>query len=158
MSDLLVSVRNLLAKAKEFDSLNSREQAAFRASLTRLLNQAQDDKIKGALLKVRGLIGESAKSKSYDKVTVEEVEKEFESDFGSYDTKKRGAFKAKVTRMLKAADEAGESDDKKRLATLQFSVYELENREVKNEIFDLLDDLLSSGENDDDLDAVAEIS
>lgn len=157
MSDLLVSVRNLLVKAQEFDKLDSGQQGAFRAHLTRLLNQVEDDTLKGALLKVREHVGYST-TRSYDKVTVEDVETEFRDKFAEYDTQRRGAFKAKVTRMLNTAGEAGEADDKQRLAAIQYRIFELENREVKDEIFDLLGDLLSEEDDDNDPDTVAENS
>jgi len=149
MSDLLVSVRNLLEKVQEFDKLEPGQQGATRAHLSRLLNQVEDEEIKGVLLKVRGIIGAST-SRSYDKVTVEDVEKEFAESFPGYSSKQRAPFKAKVTRMMNEATEAGETEDRQRLATIQLKIADLERRETKSEIFNLLGGLIATENEDED--------
>ncbi len=135
MSDLLQSVVKLFEDAAEFETMDSGRKASVRARLTRYLTLVEDDEVKGALLALRSQLGES-EAKTRDKMTAEDVETEF-AQFSTYEAKQRGAFKAKVSRLLNEAKETADNESIRRLASLQFRITQLEQREVKAKIMAL---------------------
>lgn len=137
MSDLdLVSVLELVKKADGFSALNSRQQAAFRAQLTGYLNRVTDEEVKGVLLGIQGEVGTAAK-KTAQKLTAETIEAEFKGAYAGYDTQKRGAFKAKVSKFLREAKEGGDEETQMRLAAVQLKVHDFEEKEVKAKLLAL---------------------
>jgi len=134
MSDLMASVLKLVEQADEFPAMDSPRQAAFRARLTRYLNEVTDEEVKGILLGIQGEVGTAVK-KSTQKMTAETIEAEFQ-EFGGMDTNKRGAFKAKVTRLLNEAKEEGDQETQKRLAAVQLKTHDFEVKEVKRKLIE----------------------
>lgn len=119
MSNILSSVESLLDKVDKFDRMTGPQQAAFRAQLTRLQNQDIDDpEIAQILADIEAAIPEK-ESKTYSPQTVEEIVAEYESKWMGYSARQRAGFKAKLTRRVNAADEAGEADDLEKLTGLQ---------------------------------------
>jgi hypothetical protein len=132
-------VQKLLAKARDFENMTNREKGAFRAHLTRLLNEVEEPRVRELLLQVQEKVGAKAET-TYSPVTIEEVEQEFAEEFADYGSNRRGAFKAKVTRRLNNAEAA---EDRERLERLQERISELEAQELRDKIFELGDDFLT---------------
>lgn len=135
MSDLMVSVTKLLEDLKEFDSMDGPRKGAFRARVTRYLNQVEDEKVRAILERIRERVGE-AETRSSKKLTVEDLEEEF-PNFREYSTKRRGAYKAKVTRLQNEAKDEGDSETVARLETIQDRIASLEEAEQVAELMAL---------------------
>jgi hypothetical protein len=135
MSDLLVSVQKLFEDFDKFEQMESPKQAAFRARLSRFLNQIKDDEIKAVLMELQKQVGVAA-PKTANKLTTEDCENEFPK-FAEYDTKSRAAYKAKVARLLNEAKKLGDTENSNRLAAIQLKASELEKTEAKNKILAL---------------------
>lgn len=136
----LTSIEKLLLAAKDKDSLTPAQLAGVRARLTRLENETTDPDAVAILAKVRTVIGDSERP-SRATVTVEDVTREFDTDYSTYDTRQAAAFKAKVTRMRNAAVEAGEDDQAAALAALQDRVEAYETADQVSRVNALLDEL-----------------
>lgn len=136
MSDLLTSVLKLVEQADKFGTMQPPQQAAFRARLTRYLNEVTDEEVKGILLGIQNEVGTAVK-KSTQKLTAETIEAEFKEAYAGYDTQKRGAFKAKVTRLLNEAREGGDQETQMRLAAVQLKADDFESKEVKAKLLAL---------------------
>lgn len=139
MSDLS-SIRKLFAEYPTFKDMDSGRKAAFRARLSRYLNEVEDEQVKGALLRLQQVVGKS-ELKSKDKLTVEQVEREFTEEFSGYDVKRRGAFKAKVARLLGEAEKAGDTETARRLAEIKLKWLMAEQASDKQAILDWVSSL-----------------
>jgi hypothetical protein len=136
MSDLLSNVESLLERADKFDSLTPGQKAGFRAQLTKLLGKVKEPEILTILQELQDEVGKGeAKAKS--KATVEDVEAEFPL-YKSKDKKQRGAYKAKVKRMLNTARASGDKPELvQRLADLEAKAVNLERQETRENVLRL---------------------
>jgi formate dehydrogenase maturation protein FdhE len=135
MSVSMISVQKLLQDLKEFESMDGNRQGAFRARLTRYLNEVEDEQVRRILEQVRERVGEAEKRAS-QKLTAEDLEAEFPS-FTGYDSKRRGAYKAKLTRLLNEARDEGDTQSAERLAALAERIESLEEAEKIANVLDL---------------------
>ena len=136
MSNLLSAVQKLLVDYQEFEDMDNGRKAAFRARITRYLNRVTDEDIREVLEQLQDEVGAAA-PRTTAKLTVEDCEKEFLDSFSGYENNRRGAFKAKVSRLLRAAEKGGDSQAVKRLQSLQIRVAGLEKDEAKAAIMNL---------------------
>ena len=132
MSDILSAVEKLLKAAGEFPAMEAPRKAAFRASLTRLEKQVTDPELAAILADIRAEVGEP-EARQTPKLTAGDLEGEFPK-FAGYDSKRRGAYKAKLSRLLKETRDANDGEAVNRLLALQSKVAELETRETMKRI------------------------
>lgn len=132
MSDLLSSVLKLVEEADEFPEMDTRRQAAFRARVTRYLNQVEDGDVRQILLDIQAEVGTAAK-KASQKLTAVMIETEF-PQFAGYDTPQRAAYKAKTTRLLNEAVKGGDEEATKRLKAIQEQIATFEKKEAKGKL------------------------
>lgn len=138
----LSSVARLFSVAPTFGTMSPRQQAAFRATLTRYRNEITDADILGELDALQEMIGES-ESPSRQRVTVDDVIAEY-PQYADYSPRQRAAYKAKVTRMLNEATEGGEVAEANRLGEVLRSLAAAEVQEQKDKIKRLADMLRKS--------------
>lgn len=135
MSVSMRSVQKLLEDLKKFESMDGNRQGAFRARLTRYLREVEDEQVRRILEQVRERVGEAEKRAS-QKLTAGDLETEFPS-FAGYDSKRRGAYKAKLTRLLNEAKDEGDSQSVERLTALAERIESLEEAEKIEDVLDL---------------------
>jgi hypothetical protein len=142
MSDVLnflKSVNSLMEKRNRFKEMGEGEKSAFRGHLTRLINEAAESNasevVVNALNALKAEIGEPEVKR--ERMTLDNVLSEF-TDYGSYDSRKRGAYKGKVTRFLTEAIEEGDEPTKTALLKLQSKIQEFEEREEMEKLYKLL--------------------
>lgn len=137
MSDTvnLESIQRLFQQAKTFNEMEGPQKAAYRATLKRFLGRVKDDKIKAALQKLAEYVGES--KPPYRGMNADDILAEYREKYNGYDTKQKGAFKAKLTRLMKSEREAGNEAAAKRLAGVQFVIREQEEKEIRESILEL---------------------
>lgn len=131
----LESIQRLIKQAPEFHKLEGPQQAAYRAHLKRYLGRVRDPQIKAALQRVAEYVGES--KPPYRGLTVDDLMVEYGNKYDGYDTGQRGAFKAKLTRLMRSLKEAGDDAAAKKLAGLQFVIGQNEERELRESILQL---------------------
>lgn len=131
----LESIQRLIKQAPQFHQLEGPQQAAYRAHLKRYLGRVKDAQIKAALQRVAEYIGES--KPPYRGLTVDDLMIEYGEKYDGYDTGQRGAFKAKLTRLMRSLREAGDEAAAKKLAGLQLVISENEDRELRESILEL---------------------
>ena len=131
----LDSVARLFSVAPTFASMKPRQQAAFRATLTRYRNEVSDPDILAELDSLQELIGES-ESPARQKVTVDDVVMEYPA-FAGYSSRQRAAYKAKVTKMLNEATEAGNIAEANQLSEVTKAIAAAELQAQKDEIMRL---------------------
>ena len=141
MSVNLDAVARLFQNVVKFEGMTPREQAAYRATLTRFRNEVTDPEILAELSNLQEMIGES-ETASRARVTVDDVEQEFPQFLG-YDTRQRAAYKSKVTRMLNEATEAGQIEVANRLGVVIRNLASAETQEAKARIMRLAKGLKS---------------
>jgi hypothetical protein len=117
MADILSSVETVLNKTAQLEKLSTGQVAALRATITKLLEQVDDDELKGILLEVQAIVGER-ETASYQPKSADDYVIEYEQKYRSYSMKQRGAFKAKVSRSLGNAKEAGDEAEAAKLQQL----------------------------------------
>jgi len=143
MTDLMVSVQRLLEDLKEFDNMDSPRQGAFRARVTRYLNIVEEEggreDLRRILEAIRKRVGE-ASPKSTKKLTPGDLEEEF-SKYPEYDTKRRGAYKARVTRLLNEAESEGNEEASAKLQSIQAKLVQFEENEQKQQVMKLAEEL-----------------
>lgn len=135
MSVSMRSVQKLLQDLKEFESMDGNRQGAFRARLTRYLKEVEDEKVRRILEQVQERVGEAEKRAS-QKLTAGDLEAEFPK-FPGYDSKRRGAYKAKLTRLQNEAKDEGDAETAERLAALAERIESLEEAEKISDVLDL---------------------
>ena len=125
MSDIktLKSVEKLLNRADKFEKLTGPQQAAFRAQLTRLLNQVEDPDIKAVLLQLKEEVGE-AETAAAKLLTADDLIAEYREKYQGYSNRQRGAFKAKLSRLLNKASEEGDKETVEKLTGLETTIAE----------------------------------
>lgn len=125
MSDIktLKSVEKLLNRADKFDKLTGPQQAAFRAQLTRLLNQVEDPDIRSVLEALKDEVGEAEKSSSQP-MTADDLIAEYREKYQGYSNRQRGAFKAKLSRLLNKAAEENDTETVEKLTGLETTIKE----------------------------------
>lgn len=112
---LLSNLEKLLSEVSAFDNYNSARQAAFRARVTRYMSIAKetgDTDTLAILEDIQSLVGKAAKPKA-KVMTLDEKADAYKAevaDYASLDNKRRAAFRAKLTRLMNDADEAGRDD------------------------------------------------
>lgn len=131
----LESIQRLFQQAKAFPTMEAPQKAAYRATLKRFLGRVKDDKIKAALQRLAEYVGES--KPPYRGVNATDITTEYQTKYSGYDTKQKGAFKAKLTRLMNSLREAGDEAAARRLAGIQFVIREEEEREIRESILDL---------------------
>lgn len=94
-----------------------------------------DPQIKQALQKLAEFVGES--KPPYRAVNADDIRAEYQTKYSTYGTKERGAFKAKLTRLLNSAKETGDEATQRALAGVQMTLMETEKRELKDSILHL---------------------
>lgn len=135
MSDsLLKAVGKFFEDVAEFETMDNRRKAAFLGRLTRYEKEVEDDDIQVALAEIRLQVGTGV---SDEKVTVEDVELELADSFAGYDTRRQGAFKSKVTRMVNVANAEGDYETADRLIAVQTAVASAEQKAAKERIMRL---------------------
>lgn len=145
MSDLLVSVQKLFERREKFDGMNPAQKAAFRATVSRYLKMELDPEVKDALLALQENVGKG-EVKAAAKLTVEDLESEFQKNFSGYNVAQRGAYKAKVQRLLNEADKAGDADTKQRLEAIKGNWLGAEQAAAKSKILELSQKLVKPQE------------
>lgn len=99
------SLEKFIKNSANFSKLTDNQKAGVKAHLSRLLTAAEVVKPSSDVMEflqtMQAEIGVKAEKPS-KKVTAEDVIKEF-NDFPSYNSRERGAYKAKVKRMLNEA-------------------------------------------------------
>ena len=136
MSDYLVTVEKLLAKAERFDNMSPGQKAALRANLTKLLQAVDDPDIVAILEAVQAEIG-TAEKPAYKPMTADDLVEEYAEKYSSYSMKQRGAFKAKISRLVNKASESGDDETVNKLQDLQDTMTETANRLRKKRILSL---------------------
>lgn len=134
--DLLKSVENLMNRVEKFDSLSAPRKAAFRANLTRLLNQVEDPDILQVLNDLQEEVGKS-ETREAKKLTADDLIQEYKEAYKGYSARQRGAFKAKLSRLLNTAEEKGDGETVAKLQELQETMIETEERLRKQRILAL---------------------
>lgn len=133
------SVRRLLVDSRRFDKMTSAQQGAFRARLTRYLKTVEDEQIRAILENLQERVGK-AEPRGRDSLTVGDVAKEF-SRFQSYDSRKRAAYKAKVTRLANKAESEGDADGLARLQAIQAEIATLEESGATEDLLKIAKEL-----------------
>lgn len=137
--DFLKSVNSLMTKRTQFDKMTAGEKSAFRGHLTRLINEAAENNasevVVNALNALKAEIGEPEVKR--ERMSLDNVLAEF-ADYGSYDTRKRGAYKGKVTRFYDEAVKEGDEPTQNALLKLQSKIQEFEEREEMEKLYKLL--------------------
>ena len=131
----LDSVARLFSVAPTFASMKPRQQAAFRATLTRYRNEVSDPDILAELDSLQELIGEG-ENPARQKVTVNDVVAEYPA-FTGYSSRQKAAYKAKVTKMLNEATEAGNIAEANQLSEVTKAIAAAELQAQKDEIMRL---------------------
>lgn len=139
MSVSMDSVRRLLEDLKKFESMDSSRKGAFRARVTRYLNKVENPDVKKILEAIREKVGE-AEARTTARLTVEDLEAELPK-FAGYDSKRRGAYKAKATRLLNEAKDKGDTDKVARLQVIQNRIDSLEREEAIAGVLNLAEEL-----------------
>lgn len=134
--DLLKATERLMNRADKFSSLTGPQQAAFRANLTRLLNRVEDPDILQVLKDLQEEIGES-ETRETRKLTADDLLVEYNEKYRGYSARQRGAFKAKVSRLINTAQESGDNETADKLTGLQETMRETEERLRKQRILAL---------------------
>ena len=103
----LSAVVGMLHRTERFDDLTPAQQAALRAQVTRTLKVTSDPDIVAVLENIQTVIGEAA-HRPADRMTADDLLAEYGASYDSYDSRKRAAFKAKVSRLGNIATEQGD--------------------------------------------------
>lgn len=130
------AIERLLDKADRFDRLTGPQQAAFRATLTRQLKTVQDPDILTVLQELQNEIGEPD-SPTAKKMTADDLVTEYRERYAGLSMRQRGAFKAKVSRLINSATEEGDKETVDKLEALQAEIEETAVRMKKQRILAL---------------------
>lgn len=125
MATLLSSLQKLFDKLERFEKLTSGQQAGVRAHLTRLESQAKEEgadaDIMDALEVARSIVGDAA-GPAYEKLTADDIVAEYHESYKGMSVRQRGAFKAKISRLLNSATEDGDAETVTKLEALQDTI------------------------------------
>jgi hypothetical protein len=142
MSDVLnflKSVNKLMEKRNRFATMGEGEKSAFRGHLTRLINEAAENNasevVVNALNALKEEIGEPEVKR--ERMSLENVLAEF-ADYEAYDTRKRGAYKGKITRFIEEALKEGDKETEVALLKLQSRIHKFEQDEQTGKLYKLL--------------------
>jgi hypothetical protein len=133
----------MLRRAAAFDKLPPQQQAALRAQVSRLSKTTTDPQIAEVLTQIRATIGE-AERKDTGGMTVEDLLDEHRAGYAHYDPRRRAAFKSRMTRLAKAAEEDGDADAVATLTALADEIRASEESEAREEIRKLAEALRSA--------------
>ena len=142
----LETIQRLIKQAPNFHTLEGPQQAAYRAHLKRYLGRVKHPQVAAALQRVAEYIGES--KAPYRGLTADDLLSEYRTKYSQYDAGRRGAFKAKVTRLMRSYKEVQDEDNARKLAGLQMTIREAEERDLLDSILDLAELIPSSPDND----------
>ena len=140
MSVSMESVRKLLEDLKKFDDMDSARQGAFRARVTRYLNKVEDEQVRKILEAIQERVG-SSQPRSAKKLTADDLVIEFEKSFAGYDSRRRGAFKAKLSRLLNQAADEGDAETVSKLEAIRERIEAAETAGVKEDVLNIADEL-----------------
>jgi hypothetical protein len=129
----LTSVQKVLSAVQKMDKLNDRQLAALRANITKAIaacKEAGDKQMEAVLLKVEAKLPERKAAPAKEAQTVEEIVAEYDSDYQKKTGSQQAAFKAKLTRRVNQAEEAGLTEDYNQLLALQARM-ERESEEIR---------------------------
>lgn len=129
----LVTVQKVLTAVQKMDKLNDRQLAALRANITKAIaacKEAGDKQMEAVLLKVEAKLPERKAAPAKEAQTVEEIVAEYSNDYQKKSGAQQAAFKAKLTRRINQAEEAGLTEDYNQLLALQARM-ERESEEIR---------------------------
>lgn len=140
MTTNLNSVVAMLRRAKAFEALPKPQQAALRAQVSRMRkSDVTDPLILEVLEQIQKVIGES-EPRERAVMTLDDLQAEF-ADYADYDPRRRAAFKARVTRLRKAAEAADDLSTVSALDGLLEEATTVDTATVRSQIEELLKDL-----------------
>lgn len=109
--NLLKTVQKLAEKSAKFGDMTPAQQAGHRAAVTRAKATAKElaaGDLLAALNKITDIIGEAAEKTARERMTADGLVEEYNTSYIQMSARERGAFKAKVSRLLNLATDEGD--------------------------------------------------
>ena len=140
----LQTVIGMLRRAASFEKLPAAQQAALRAQVSRMTRTNSDAQIAEVLTQIRLTIGEADDRKESGGMTAADLDAEYAASYASYDPRRRAAFKSRLTKVRKVAEQAGDAESVAAVDQLADTIREAEESEARAEIRKLAEALRKS--------------